>query len=165
MTSNLGSRAIEKRGSGLGFDVTDLDTVTAEYNRTREQVNQALKQSFRPEFLNRLDEIIVFRQLTRDEVKQIAELMLEQVANRLAQKQIKLEVTQTFKEQLVTEGYDPSYGARPLRRAVSRLVEDNLAEAILSSQIRSGDTAVVDIDDDAQVQVQPKPSPILLATA
>ncbi len=156
MTSNLGSRAIEKQGSGLGFVLTD--SVTAQYNRTREQVNEALKQSFRPEFLNRLDEIIVFRQLTRDEVKQIAELLLQNVNHRLREQNLQLEVSEAFKELLVAEGYDPSYGARPLRRAVSRLVEDNLAEAILSGQIGSGDTAVMDLDDDGQVQVQPKQS-------
>ncbi len=164
MTSNLGSRAIEKRGSGLGFFTSDLDLATAQYNRTREQVNEALKQSFRPEFLNRLDEIIVFQQLTRDEVKQIAELLLANVESRLREQNLQLEVSEAFKERLIIEGYDPSYGARPLRRAVSRLVEDNLAEAILSGQIRSGDTAVMDIDNDGQVQVQPKQSLALVGT-
>ena len=164
MTSNIGSRAIEKRGSGLGFAVTDADAETVQYNRTQEQVKEALKQSFRPEFLNRLDEIIVFRQLSRDEVKQIADLLLEDVSGRLAEQQIALEVTEAFKERLVAEGYDPSYGARPLRRAISRLVEDNLAEAILAGQIRSGDTAVMDIDARGQVQVQPKFSPVLVGT-
>ena len=164
MTSNLGSRAIEKQGSGLGFVLTDLDSVTAQYNRTREQVNEALKQSFRPEFLNRLDEIIVFRQLTREEVKQIAALLLENVNERLREQDLQLEVSEAFQERLIREGYDPSYGARPLRRAVSRLVEDNLAEAILSGQIQSGDTAVMDINDDGQVQVQPKQSLALVGT-
>ncbi len=164
MTSNIGSRAIEKRGSGLGFAVTDADAETVQYNRTQEQVKEALKQSFRPEFLNRLDEIIVFRQLSRDEVKQIADILLEDVSGRLAEQQIALEVTEAFKERLVAEGYDPSYGARPLRRAISRLVEDNLAEAILAAQIRSGDTAVIDIDPRGQVQVQPKLSPVLVGT-
>ncbi len=162
MTSNLGARAIEKRGSGLGFFASDLDLAEAQYNRTREQVNEALKQSFRPEFLNRLDEIIVFQQLTRDEVKQIAELLFANVEERLKEQDLQLEVSEAFKDRLVTEGYDPSYGARPLRRAVSRLVEDNLAEAILSGQIQSGDTAVMDIDDDGQVQVQPKQLPVLV---
>ncbi len=162
MTSNLGSRAIEKQGSGLGFLASDLDLATAQYNRTREQVNEALKQSFRPEFLNRLDEIIVFQQLTRDEVKQIAELLLANVEERLKEQDLQLEVSEAFKDRLVTEGYDPSYGARPLRRAVSRLVEDNLAEAILSGEIQAGDTAVIDIDDDGQVQVQPKQLPVLV---
>ena len=165
MTSNLGSRAIEKRGSSLGFFVADSDLATVQYNQTREQVNEALKQSFRPEFLNRLDEIIVFRQLTRDEVKQIAELLLKNVEGRLREQNLLLEVSEAFQELLITEGYDPSYGARPLRRAVSRLVEDNLAEAILSGQISSGDTAVIDIDDDGQVQVQPKQSLALVGTS
>ena len=165
MTSNLGSRAIEKRGSSLGFFVADSDLATAQYNQTREQVNEALKQSFRPEFLNRLDEIIIFRQLARDEVKQIAELLLKNVEGRLREQNLLLEVSEAFKERLITEGYDPSYGARPLRRAVSRLVEDNLAEAILSGQISSGDTAVMDIDDDGQVQIRPKQSPALVGTA
>ncbi len=162
MTSNLGARAIEKRGSGLGFFAADVDLAEAQYHRTRKQVNEALKQSFRPEFLNRLDEIIVFQQLTRDEVKQIAELLFANVEERLKEQDLQLEVSEAFKERLITEGYDPSYGARPLRRAVSRLVEDNLAEAILSGQIQSGDTAVMDINDDGRVQVQPKQLPVLV---
>ncbi len=164
MTSNLGSRVIERRGNSLGFLVTDKDAATVQYQRIREQVNEALKQSFRPEFINRLDEIIVFRQLTRDEVKQIANLLLENVDRRLREQNLQLEVSEAFKDRLVAEGYDPSYGARPLRRAVSRLVEDNLAEAILSGQICSGDTAVMDIDDDGQVKVKPKQLPVLVAT-
>ncbi len=109
-----------------------------------------------------MDEIIVFQQLTRDEVTQIADLLLKDVESRLEEQDLQLEVSEAFKERLVTEGYDPSYGARPLRRTMSRLVEDNLAEAILSGQIQSGDTAVMDIDDDGQVQVQPKQLPVLV---
>jgi ATP-dependent Clp protease ATP-binding subunit ClpC len=161
MTSNLGSRAIEKSGTGLGF-FTEEDSAVAQYNRTREQVNEALKQSFRPEFLNRLDEIIVFHQLTRDQVKSIAELLLQDVSGRLSEQQITLSVTEAFKERLITEGYDPSYGARPLRRAISRLVEDHLAEAILAGKIGEGDTAEIDLDEDGQVQVQRKSSPVLV---
>ncbi|MGK7924373.1 MAG: AAA family ATPase, partial [Spirulina sp.] len=164
MTSNIGSRAIEKQGSGLGFEVADADAITARYNRTRSQVNEALKQSFRPEFLNRLDDIIVFRPLTRDEVKQIAEIMLQEVDLRLKEQNIQLEVTEAFKAYLVAEGYDPSYGARPLRRAISRHLEDNLAEAILAGRIQEGDTAVMDMDNDGRVRVQPKRSPILAET-
>ncbi|GAB4366675.1 MAG: ATP-dependent Clp protease ATP-binding subunit [Elainellaceae cyanobacterium] len=160
LTSNIGSRVIEKGGSGLGFD-TDADSTNAQYQRIRDRVNDALKEQFRPEFLNRLDDIIVFRQLTRDEVKQIADIMLHDLSNRLIEQEIQIEVTEAFKERLVVEGYDPSYGARPLRRAIARLVEDHLAEAILAGRIRAGDTAVLDIDDDNQVQVQQKPSPAL----
>ncbi|EKV01734.1 ATPase with chaperone activity, ATP-binding subunit [Leptolyngbya sp. PCC 7375] len=156
MTSNIGSRAIEKQGTGIGFDMIDGDLATAQYNRTREQVNDALKSSFRPEFLNRLDEIIVFHQLKRSEVKQIADILLQDVAKRLVEQAIKIEVTEAFKDKLVVEGYDPSYGARPLRRAITRLVEDSLAEALLAGDIRAGETAVLDVNDDGQVTVQRK---------
>ena len=135
MTSNLGARAIEKQGTGLGF-FAEEDSVQAQYNRTVDQVNEALKQSFRPEFLNRLDEIIVFHQLTRAQVKSIAELLLQDVGERLGEREIKISLTESFKERLIREGYDPSYGARPMRRAISRLVEDYLAEAILAGEIR-----------------------------
>ncbi|MFG6104793.1 ATP-dependent Clp protease ATP-binding subunit [Leptothoe sp. EHU-05/26/07-4] len=154
MTSNIGSRAIEKQGTGIGFDMIDGDLATAQYTRTREQVNDALKSSFRPEFLNRLDEIIVFHQLQRSEVKQIADILLQDVAKRLVEQAIKIEVTEAFKDKLVVEGYDPSYGARPLRRAITRLVEDSLAEALLAGDIRAGETAVLDVNDDGQVTVQ-----------
>ncbi len=156
MTSNLGARAIEKQGTGLGF-LTEEDSTTAQYDRTREQVNDALKQSFRPEFLNRLDDIIVFRQLTRDQVKSIANILMQDVCKRLEEQQISVSLTEEFKEHLIVEGYDPSYGARPLRRAISRLVEDHLAEAILTGQIVAGDTAVIDLDEDGQVQVRNLP--------
>ena len=110
-------------------------------------LTEELKQYCRPEFLNRLDEIIVFRQLTRDEVKEIAEIMLKEVFSRIEHKGIKLTVSESFKERLVEEGYNPAYGARPLRRAVMRLLEDSLAEEVLSGRIKDGDEAEVDIDD------------------
>ncbi|MFM9041078.1 MAG: ATP-dependent Clp protease ATP-binding subunit, partial [Vulcanococcus sp.] len=121
MTSNIGSKVIEKGGGGLGFEFSGADAEETNYNRIRSLVNEELKQYFRPEFLNRLDEIIVFRQLSRDEVKEIAEIMLKEVFGRMSEKGIHLSVTDGFKERLVEEGYNPSYGARPLRRAVMRL--------------------------------------------
>lgn len=165
MTSNIGSKAIEKGGSGFGFESSD-DQAESRYNRVRTQVNENLKQQFRPEFLNRLDEIIVFRQLTRDEVKQIADIMLRDISMRLIERGITVKVTERFKDLLVKEGYDPSYGARPLRRAMMRLLEDSLAEAMLSGQVNEGDTAVIDVDDDSQVKVLPsKPQELLLSGA
>lgn len=152
LTSNIGSKVIEKGGSSLGFEFDNQPE--ASYNRIRTLVNEELKAYFRPEFLNRVDEIIVFTQLSRDEVKQIADIMLRDVSTRLSEKGITLEVTERFKELVVQEGYNPSYGARPLRRAIMRLLEDSLAEALLSSQIIDGDTAIVDVDDDSQVKVQ-----------
>ena len=153
MTSNIGSQVIEKGGTGLGFDFAD-NHEEAEYNRIRNLVNEELKQYFRPEFLNRLDEIIVFRQLTKPEVKQIADILLNEIAERLAQQRnMSLEVSEAFKEKVVVEGFDPSYGARPLRRAIMRLLEDSLAEAILSGQIQDEERVVVDIDEDGKVKV------------
>jgi ATP-dependent Clp protease ATP-binding subunit ClpC len=152
LTSNIGSKVIEKGGMSLGFDFDNQPD--ASYQRIRSLVNEELKAYFRPEFLNRLDEIIVFTQLNKDEVKQIAAIMLLDVASRLIEKGIKLEVTERFKERVLVEGYDPSYGARPLRRAIVRLLEDSLAEAILSGQITDGDTAIMDVDDDNQITVR-----------
>ncbi|BAY32722.1 ATPase [Nostoc carneum NIES-2107] len=152
LTSNIGSKVIEKGGGGLGFDFDNA--ADASYNRIRSLVNEELKAYFRPEFLNRLDEIIVFTQLSKGEVTQIADILLREVAGRLTEKGITLEVSDRFKERVVQEGYNPSYGARPLRRAIMRLLEDSLAEALLSGQITNGDTAIVDVDDDGQVQVR-----------
>ncbi len=153
MTSNIGSKVIEKGGGGLGFEFSGDSLEDSQYNRIKSLVNEELKQYFRPEFLNRLDEIIVFRQLNKDEVKDIAEIMLREVFSRLNDKGIKLEVTDAFKERLVEEGYNPSYGARPLRRAVMRLLEDSLAEEVLSGRIKNGDKALVDIDENKKVTV------------
>ncbi|MDF0553742.1 ATP-dependent Clp protease ATP-binding subunit [Kamptonema sp. UHCC 0994] len=152
MTSNIGSTVIEKGGTGIGFEFAD-NQADAQYNRIRSLVNEELKRYFRPEFLNRLDEIIVFRQLIMDEIKEIAVIMLNEVFGRLTEKGITLDVTEAFKERLVKEGYNQSYGARPLRRAIMRLLEDVLAEEILSGRIKDGDSAVVDVDDDGQVKV------------
>nr|QOS04537.1 Clp protease ATP binding subunit [Sarcopeltis skottsbergii] len=152
MTSNIGSKVIEKGGGSLGFELGESQT-ESQYNRIRSLVNEELKQYFRPEFLNRLDEIIVFRQLTKDEVREIADIMLQEVFDRIKQKEIELDVTERFKNRLVDEGYNPSYGARPLRRAVMRLLEDSLAEEVLSGKIKAGDSAVVDVNDDGKVTV------------
>jgi ATP-dependent Clp protease ATP-binding subunit ClpC len=153
MTSNIGSKVIEKGGGGLGFDFGSENAADSQYNRIRSLVNEELKQYFRPEFLNRLDEIIVFRQLLREEVEKISDILLKDVFGRLTEQGISLEVTAGFKKRLLDEGFNPSYGARPLRRAIMRLLEDSLAEEILSGRIGNGDTAVVDVDETGQVKV------------
>ncbi len=153
MTSNVGSQVIQKGGGGLGFS-DGQNQADAQYSSIVALVNAELKQYFRPEFLNRLDEIIVFRQLTKDEVKQICAILLEEVCRRLTEKGITLEVTPMFIERLVAEGYDPSYGARPLRRVITRLLEDCLAEELLSGRVVAGDAVVVDVDDSGQTQVR-----------
>ncbi|BAB74698.1 endopeptidase Clp ATP-binding chain [Nostoc sp. PCC 7120 = FACHB-418] len=152
LTSNIGSKVIEKGGGGIGFEFSEDQTET-QYNRIRSLVNEELKQYFRPEFLNRLDEIIVFRQLSKLEVTEIADIMLKEVFGRLTEKGITLEVSDRFKGRLIEEGYSPSYGARPLRRAIMRLLEDSLAEEILSGRIKDGDVALIDIDENGNVQV------------
>jgi ATP-dependent Clp protease ATP-binding subunit ClpC len=152
MTSNVGSKVIEKGGTGIGFEFSE-NQVDSQYQRIRSLVNEELKTYFRPEFLNRLDEIIVFQQLTKDEVKQIATILLAEVCKRLMEQGITLAVTERFKERLVEEGYNPSYGARPLRRAITRLLEDCLAEEILSARVKDGDSVVVDVDEEGKVKV------------
>nr|YP_009391933.1 Clp protease ATP binding subunit [Acrosorium ciliolatum]ARW60077.1 Clp protease ATP binding subunit [Acrosorium ciliolatum] len=152
MTSNIGSKVIEKGGGGLGFELGESQ-VESQYNRIKSLVNEELKQYFRPEFLNRLDEIIVFRQLTKDEVREIADIMLKDVFERIKQQDIELNVTNRFKDRLVDEGYNPSYGARPLRRAVMRLLEDSLAEEVLGGKIKAGDSALVDVTDEGSIKV------------
>jgi ATP-dependent Clp protease ATP-binding subunit ClpC len=150
MTSNIGSKVIEKGGGRLGFEDSQNEA-ESQYNRIRNLVNEELKQYFRPEFLNRLDEIIVFRQLLVSEIKEIAEIMLREVFGRLIEQGITLEVTDGFKERLVKEGYNQSYGARPLRRAIMRLLEDVLAEQILNGNIKDGDIAIVDVNEEGNV--------------
>ncbi|MFM6060468.1 MAG: ATP-dependent Clp protease ATP-binding subunit, partial [Microcystis aeruginosa] len=152
MTSNIGSKVIEKGGNSLGFEMAD-DFAQSRYQQISNRVTDELKQYFRPEFLNRLDEIIVFRQLTREEVTQIADILIADIAKQLAEKGISVEVTAAFKDLVINEGYDPSYGARPLRRALTRRLEDSLAEAMLSGKVNSGDHALLDVTADGVVTV------------
>ncbi|KAI3521090.1 hypothetical protein L1887_10549 [Cichorium endivia] len=152
MTSNVGSNVIEKGGRRIGFDL-DYDEKDSSYNRIKSLVTEELKQYFRPEFLNRLDEMIVFRQLTKLEVKEIADIMLKEVFERLKGKEIELQVTERFRDRVVEEGYNPSYGARPLRRAIMRLLEDSMAEKMLAREIKEGDSVIVDVDSDGNVTV------------
>ena len=152
MTSNIGSKVIEKGGNSLGFEIAD-DFAQSRYQQISNRVTEELKQYFRPEFLNRLDEIIVFRQLTRKEVTQIADILIADLAKQLTEKGISVEVTAAFKDLVINEGYDPSYGARPLRRALTRRLEDSLAVAMLSGKVNSGDHAILDVTAEAVVTV------------
>jgi ATP-dependent Clp protease ATP-binding subunit ClpC len=152
MTSNIGSKAIEKGGGGLGFELDEEGE--GEYTRIRNRIQEEMKGYFRPEFLNRVDEVIVFRQLKKEEVGEIADLLLKEIGDRLQDQQgIELEVSDRFKDRVISEGYDVTYGARPLRRVLMRLLEDNLAQAILSGEIKEGDAAFVDTDEEGNIQV------------
>jgi len=153
LTSNVGSSVIEKGGVGLGFRLGEENEEDQSYNRIKNLVNEELKNYFRPEFLNRLDEIIVFRQLTKSEVGEIADIMLKNVFERLKEKDISISVTPRFKDRLVDEGYSPAYGARPLRRAIMRLLEDSLAEKMLAGEIAEGDSAIMDANEKGEVMV------------
>merc|ERR1712193_482624 len=152
LTSNVGSQVIEKGGGGLGFQFKNGEDTTS-HNRIKSLVNEELKQYFRPEFLNRLDDIVVFRQLNKTEVKQIADIMLKDVIERAMEKNIKLEITERFKDRLVEEGFNPSFGARPLRRAIIRLVEDSIAERVLGGDIKGGDSVILDVNSVGEIIV------------
>jgi ATP-dependent Clp protease ATP-binding subunit ClpC len=141
MTSNLGTRDLRK--ANLGFSKND-EAVT--YERMKEKVNEALKEHFRPEFLNRIDDVIVFHELSKAEVTQIVDLMLARVAVQLEAQGMGLEVSVEAKHHLADKGYDPTLGARPLRRAIQRLVEDPLSERLLWKEFRAGETIMVDTE-------------------
>ncbi|RMF35954.1 MAG: AAA family ATPase, partial [Chloroflexi bacterium] len=149
MTSNVGAEMI-KRNTSLGFVVQRDEEREAEdaYQEMREKLLSQLKRVFRPEFLNRLDGVIVFRALGKEEIKQIVDLELGKVRERLQEHQVEMEVTEAAKELLAREGYDPDYGARPLRRVIQNRVEDALSDALLAGRFHEGDTIIVDAVDD-----------------
>ena len=140
MTSNLGTEEFQR--PALGFVPSDKPT-RSEKDRQKGAVEKALRQTFRPELLNRIDEIIVFDPLTEDDLKRIVELLLSDVRERLAERQIGLELTEEAKAALVKEGYDAVFGARPLRRTIERRVANPLSRRILSGEFDEGDTALV----------------------
>ncbi|MGB9803461.1 ATP-dependent Clp protease ATP-binding subunit [Desulfofundulus sp.] len=144
MTSNVGVHTLRKEGT-MGFR-TEHDR-EASYERMKERVTEELKRTFRPEFLNRIDEIIVFHSLTAEHIKEIVGLMLKEVARRMKEHDVEVEFTEAAKEILAKEGFDETYGARPLRRAIQRLVEDRLSEELLKGTFQKGDRVVVDGED------------------
>jgi ATP-dependent Clp protease ATP-binding subunit ClpC len=149
MTSNIGAELIQREGS-LGFAVADDPTkkMQADYTAMKDKVLSQLKQTFRPEFLNRIDAVIVFHPLTPEHVRQIVDLELKRIRKQLAEQQIGLEVTDAAKDLLAKRGYDRQFGARPLRRIIQNLIEDPLAEAILAGRFKPGSTVVIDVRDD-----------------
>lgn len=146
MTSNVGAHTIRKQKT-VGFAVSGSEA-NSEYEKMKENILEELKRTFRPEFINRIDEIIVFHALEDEHLKQIADLMLQSVIKRLEQKEIYVEVTDAAKEHMTREGFDPLYGARPLRRAIQRALEDNLSEEIIAGRIAAGDKVLVDVENN-----------------
>ena len=145
MTTNLGTRDISK-SLGLGFANSDDDLTN--YERMKGKVSDELKTHFRPEFLNRIDDIIVFHQLTKDQIIQIVDLMVANLDERLRAKDMGIELTTAAKELLAARGYDPLMGARPLRRTIQREIEDALSERILFGELKAGEIIVVDVEGE-----------------
>lgn len=148
MTSNLGAREITA-DSRLGFSAEKEETLS--YEEIREKLSSALKRHFRPEFLNRLDEVVVFHSLTRDDMVKIVDIMLKEEARILGENGIDFEITERAKKKIAEEGYDPDFGARPLRRAIQRLIENPLSEEILQGTLKRGDRVVADLKDNSIV--------------
>ncbi|KXS40447.1 MAG: ATP-dependent Clp protease ATP-binding subunit ClpC [Candidatus Frackibacter sp. T328-2] len=144
MTSNVGANLIESQG-GVGFKTEEDESDS--YQRMKNKVTSELKKQFRPEFLNRLDEIIVFHALDLEHIKKIVDLMLDEVSERLLEKDIKIEVTEEAKEVIADEGFDKEFGARPLRRAIRRLIENPFSEKLLSGNFVDGDKVMIDVED------------------
>ncbi|HYX78051.1 MAG TPA: ATP-dependent Clp protease ATP-binding subunit, partial [Solirubrobacterales bacterium] len=163
MTSNLGTRDIQK-GPGVGFAARPNEKVT--YEKMKEKVTEELKRNFRPEFLNRIDEVIVFHSLSTEDVKQIVDLMMKRVSEQLGAKDLEIELTDAAKTLLAEKGFDPSLGARPLRRTIQRMVEDPLSEKLLWKEFRAGQTIIVDAQGDElifEVPTSPETPPVELA--
>jgi ATP-dependent Clp protease ATP-binding subunit ClpC len=170
MTSNIGASEIA-RNTPLGFAVSDDETGLT-YDDMKNRIMGELKKVFRPEFLNRIDEVIVFHKLTKDEIKEIVDLLLTRIRESMAERELQLELSEQAKDMLVDKGWDPAMGARPLRRAIQRYVEDPLADFVLRSQVPEGSTVKVDApteegEDGVEPEVRltviepvPKPTPV-----
>ncbi|HLW96084.1 MAG TPA: ATP-dependent Clp protease ATP-binding subunit, partial [Solirubrobacteraceae bacterium] len=160
MTSNIGAQEIA-RNTPLGFAISDDETGIT-YDDMKNRIMGELKKVFRPEFLNRIDDVIVFHKLQKDEIRQIVELLLTRIRHSMAERELVLDLTDDAKDLLVEKGWDPAMGARPLRRAIQRYIEDPLADFVLQSQLQPGSTVVVDPageGDDREVRltiVKPK---------
>jgi ATP-dependent Clp protease ATP-binding subunit ClpC len=164
MTSNLGAREI-KKGMSLGFQA-QIGDVT--YDRMKDTVMTELKRAFNPEFLNRIDEVVVFHSLGRGEMAQIVDILMRQVEARLADKKIKLALAPLAKELIVEKGFDPTFGARPLKRTIQKLLEDPLSEELLKGTVKDGDRVAIEREEDHlvfKVQTNNKRKPKELVAA
>jgi ATP-dependent Clp protease ATP-binding subunit ClpC len=166
MTANIGAELL-MRESSLGFAVSKDEAKTAEdsYNKMKEKLVGELKRALRPEFLNRVDSVIVFHSLSKEQIQQIVDIRIAEVAERLKEKDLRVELTPAARDRLAAEGYNARYGARPLRQTVRRLVEDPLCEDLLSAKFKPGDTILIDCTDDeielrSKEQAESPPVPI-----
>ena len=145
MTSNLGTQEFQRQA--IGFAQQEK----GEQQRLKGVIESALKQTFRPEFLNRIDDIIIFKPLAEEQLKKIVDLLIREVERRLADRNVDLELKDEAKSWLLKEGYEPAYGARPLRRAIQRYVENPLSSRILSGEVKDGDCVVVGVGGDGLI--------------
>ena len=145
MTSNIGTRFVSRQGASLGFQVSSQPSAETQF---RDDISEALKRTFRPEFLNRIDEIIIFHTLTRENVMSIVDLQMEEIRGRLGERGLDIELSEAAKGWIADEGYDPAFGARPLRRSLQRYVESPLAQKLLEGTFSAGDTIIVDLDSN-----------------
>jgi len=157
MTSNVGANLIQKT-KVLGFE--PVKDEAKDYNEMKDRVLEELKRTFRPEFLNRIDEIIVFHSLNEEHIRAIVTLMLNEVNNRLTEKGVSIEVSDAAKDLLAKEGFDPMFGARPLRRVIQKRIEDRLSEEILKGNISTGNVVVVDVKDDELTFTNKEPAEV-----
>jgi ATP-dependent Clp protease ATP-binding subunit ClpC len=153
MTSNLGSDAITRRGAGIGFGAGSAE---ADEEARREQILRPLRDHFRPEFLNRIDEIVVFRQLTAEQLRQITELLLEQPRRLLHAQGVDVEFTDPAVDWLAQRGFQPEYGARPLRRTIQREVDNQLSRLLLDGRLGEGSRVTVDVAADGRLAFHPE---------
>ena len=155
MTSNVGAQQLQ-RDTSIGFRATGAESAqaAADYERMKDKVLGELKNTFRPEFLNRIDATVVFRQLTREEIREIVDLLLARVKGQLAGQEMELVVTDAAKDAIIEKGYDQAYGARPLRREIQNQIEDPLAERMLQASFSAGDTVVVDVGADGALTIE-----------
>jgi ATP-dependent Clp protease ATP-binding subunit ClpC len=168
MTSNIGAAEIA-RNTPLGFAVSDDETGIT-YDDMKNRIMGELKRVFRPEFINRIDEVIVFHKLAKDEIKEIVDLLLRRIRESMAERELQLELSDDAKDLLVDKGWDPAMGARPLRRAIQRYIEDPLADFVLRAQVPEGSTVLVEPapSQDSQerevmlsiIEPAPKPTPV-----
>ena len=149
MTSNIGAADIA-RNTPLGFSVSDETGMT--YDDMKNRITGELKKVFRPEFLNRLDEVIVFHKLSKDEIKLIVELLMRHLRESMAERELQIEMSEDAKDFLVEKGWDPAMGARPLRRAIQRYIEDPLADEVLKTPMTPGSTVLVERDEEARAE-------------
>ena len=149
MTSNVGSRDVVKKSVQVGYSTVSKSATASATPRC--EYRKALEQTFAPEFLNRIDDIIVFRALTEQNIEEVARRMLKTVADRMETMDIHLDASDEAVKELAKEGFDPKYGARPLRRAIQSKVEDAVAEKMLDGTLKTGDTAKLAVEDDKLV--------------